>query len=162
MKHDNDINNEMYSRRDFINGVGAAFTAFSIVPSHVLGRAGRVPPSESIQVAGVGIGGVGSGQIRSISHQANTKIIALCDVDDVYAKKTYSNFPQARRYRDFRKMLEAEDDKIDAVYCGTPDHTHTVISLAAIKKLSSVFSIMIRCFDQRVRPSPIPTAASTT
>jgi hypothetical protein len=55
-----DTNKETLSRRDFMYGAGAAFTAFSMVPSHVLGRAGRVPPSETIQVAGIGIGGVGS------------------------------------------------------------------------------------------------------
>jgi len=134
MKNNKDTNKESVSRRDFLYGAGATFAALTIVPSHVLGRVGRVPPSETIQVAGIGIGGVGSGQIRSISQQANTKIVALCDVDDVYAKKTYDNFPKARIYRDFREMLEAEDDKIDAVYCGTPDHTHAVISIPAIKK----------------------------
>ena len=129
-----DTNKVTVSRRDFMYGAGSAFAAFTIVPSHVLGQAVRVPPSETIQVAGIGIGGVGSGQIRSISQQANTKIVALCDVDDVYAKKTYDNFPKARRYRDFREMLEAEDDKIDAVYCGTPDHSHAVITMAALRK----------------------------
>jgi predicted dehydrogenase len=82
----------------------------------------------------VGIGGVGHGQIRSISEQPNTKIVALCDVDDVYAKKTFDMFPDARRYHDFRQMLDAEADKIDAMYCGTPDHTHAVITMPALKK----------------------------
>ncbi|MGB2807593.1 MAG: twin-arginine translocation signal domain-containing protein, partial [Sedimentisphaerales bacterium] len=83
MKNDKGAYKESVTRRDFLYGAGATFAAFSIVPGHVLGRAGRVPPSETIQVAGIGIGGVGSGQIRSISQQANTKIVALCDVDDV-------------------------------------------------------------------------------
>ncbi|OHB75547.1 MAG: hypothetical protein A2Z25_07420 [Planctomycetes bacterium RBG_16_55_9] len=108
--------------------------ALSIVPAHVLARAGRVAPSETIQIAGVGIGGVGHPQLKGISEQPNTKIVALCDVDDVYAKKTYDLFPEARKYRDFRQMLEAEADKIDAMYCGTPDHTHAVITMAALKK----------------------------
>jgi len=121
------------SRRQFVSGSAAA-AALSIVPAHVLARAGRVPPSETIQVAGVGIGGVGHGQLRSISQQPNTKIVALCDVDDVYAKRTYDLFPKARRYRDFREMLEAEGDRIDGMYCGTPDHTHAVITMPALKK----------------------------
>jgi predicted dehydrogenase len=106
----------------------------TIVPRHVLGGAGRTPPSETIQVAGIGIGGVGSGQIASIGKQAGTRIAFLCDVDDVYAKKTYDRFPRARVYRDYREMLNAEDNKIDAVYCGTPDHTHTVICQEALGK----------------------------
>lgn len=121
------------SRRQFVSS-SAAMAALSIVPARVLARAGRVPPSRAIQVAGVGIGGVGHGQLRSISQQPNTKIVALCDVDDVYAKKTYDLFPEARKYHDFREMLEAEDDKIDAMYCGTPDHTHAVITMPALKK----------------------------
>jgi predicted dehydrogenase len=121
------------SRRQFVAGSAAA-AAMSIVPAHVLAKAGRLSPSGTIQIAAVGIGGVGHGQIRSISQQPNTKIVALCDVDDVYAKKTFDVFPEARRYRDFRQMLDAEGDKIDAMYCGTPDHTHAVITMPALKK----------------------------
>ncbi len=121
------------TRREFIRG-SAAVAAMSIVPGHVLAGPGRVAPSETIQIAGVGIGGVGHGQIRSISEQPNVQIVALCDVDDVYAKKTYDLFPKARTYRDFRQMLETEGDKVDAVYCGTPDHTHAVITMPALKR----------------------------
>ncbi len=134
MKLDKDTNKVAVSRRDFMYGAGAAFASLTIVPSHALGRAGHIPPSETIQVGGVGVGGVGHGQIRSISQQANTRIVALCDVDDVYAARTYNYFPKARRYRNFREMLDAEADKIDAVYCGTPDHTHAVITIAALRK----------------------------
>ncbi|MHC4742730.1 MAG: Gfo/Idh/MocA family protein, partial [Planctomycetota bacterium] len=122
------------SRREFIRNTAAALGGFTIVPNYVLGGPGRIPPSETIQVAGIGVGGVGSGQIVSVSQQKGTRIAYLCDVDDVYAKKTYDRFPDAKRYRDYREMLGAEADKIDAVYCGTPDHTHAVISMAAMKK----------------------------
>ena len=126
-------NNILINRRRFMNHAASA-GLLAVVPRSVLGGAGHTPPSETIQVAGVGIGGVGSGQILSVSRQANTKIVVLCDVDDKYAKKTYDNFPQARRYRDYREMLDAEADRIDAMYCGTPDHTHAVICLPAVKK----------------------------
>lgn len=121
------------NRRGFMKIAGGVAAA-SIVPGTVLGRPRHVPPSETIQVAGIGIGGVGHGQIQSISKQPGTKIVALCDVDDVYANRTYKNFPEARQYRDYREMLAAEGNKIDGVYCGTPDHTHAVISLAALRK----------------------------
>jgi predicted dehydrogenase len=127
-------NAKAVSRRDFVRTAGAALAGLSIVPRYVLGGAGRIPPSETIQVAGIGVGGVGHGQITSISQQAGTRIAFLCDVDDSYAEKSYKRFSQAKRYRDYREMLDAEGDKIDAVYCGTPDHTHHVICLAAIKK----------------------------
>ncbi len=121
------------NRRGFMRIAGGVAAA-SILPSTVLGRYRRVPPSETIQIAGIGVGGVGHNQIRSISKQPGTKIVALCDVDDVYANRTYKIFPEARQYRDYREMLAAEGNKIDAVYCGTPDHTHAVISLAALRK----------------------------
>ena len=61
-------------------------------------------------------------------------VAVLCDVDQQYAKKAFDRWPQARRYRDFREMLQAEGDKIDAVYCGTPDHNHAVICMAALRR----------------------------
>lgn len=127
-------NGKKRSRRGFIRDAGIALAGLTVVPRHVLGGAGRIAPSETIQVAGIGVGGVGSGQIVNVSKQKGTRIAYLCDVDDVYAKKTYDRFPDAKRYRDYREMLGAVADKIDAVYCGTPDHTHAVISMAALKK----------------------------
>ena len=56
----------------------------------------------------------------------------------MYAKRAFDRWPQARRYRDFREMLQAEGSKIDAVYCGTPDHTHAVITLAALRQKKHV------------------------
>lgn len=134
-------NNNGLSRRDFIRSAAPALVGITIVPRHVLGGAGRIPPSETIQVAGIGVGGVGHGQITSISQQPGTRITFLCDVDDVYAKKTYDRFPNAKKYRDYREMLNTEGDKIDAVYCGTPDHNHTVISLAALRKGKHVLCV---------------------
>ena len=128
------VTDKTHSRREFIRDVGFALAGLTVVPRHVLGGTGRIPPSETIQVAGIGVGGVGSGQIVSISKQKGTRIAYLCDVDDVYAKRTYDRFPDAKRYRDYREMLDAVAAKIDAVYCGTPDHTHAVISMAALKK----------------------------
>ena len=119
------------SRRKVLAGA-ATVGVFSIVPRHVLGGPGQTAPSDKPNLGCVGIGGVGHGQIKSCE-DVGFHIAALCDVDDAYAKKTYDRYPQARRYRDFRKMLAAEGDKIDAVYCGTPDHTHAVIAMAAIR-----------------------------
>ncbi|UCD50528.1 MAG: Gfo/Idh/MocA family oxidoreductase, partial [Phycisphaerales bacterium] len=126
-------NTAQFDRRRFL-AYSAGAGVFTIVPRHVLGGAGHVAPSETIYVAGIGVGGVGSGQIQSIAKQRGTRVVALCDVDDVYADRTFKAFSEARRYRDFREMLEVEDDKIDAVYCGTPDHTHAVIVLPALKR----------------------------
>jgi predicted dehydrogenase len=121
------------SRREVLSGAVGAAAAVAVVPRHVLGGSLFTAPSDKPNLAGVGIGGVGHGQLQGCD-QAGFNIVALCDVDDLYAKKSYDKWPQARRYRDYRQMLQAEEDKIDAVYCGTPDHSHAVISSAALKK----------------------------
>jgi predicted dehydrogenase len=100
-------------------------------------------------LAGIGIGGVGHGQLQACD-RSGFDIVALCDVDDVYAKRSYDKWPQARKYRDYREMLEAENDKIDAVYCGTPDHSHAVICLAALRKKKHVCCVkpLTRTIDE--------------
>ncbi|HBY58897.1 MAG TPA: oxidoreductase [Solibacterales bacterium] len=84
---------------------------------------------DKLNIAGVGIGAMGGGYLRECESE---NIVALADVDDVYAAKTFARYPNAARYRDWRKLLEREK-AIDAVIIGTPDHTHAQIALAAIE-----------------------------
>lgn len=116
------------SRRDMIKA-GAAVAVFNIVPRHILGGAGFTAPSEKLNIAGVGIGGMGSGDIRSV---AGENIVALCDVDQNASARNAKSYPKARLYTDFRKMLETQKD-IDAVVIATPDHNHAVVSIMAMK-----------------------------
>jgi predicted dehydrogenase len=120
------------TRRRFLNTAAAALAAVNIVPLHVISAPGRSSPNSKMNLAGIGIGGVGYPQLQSCE-SAGFNIAALCDVDDLYAKKAYDHWPQARRYRDFRELLQSEGDRIDAVYIGTPDHTHAIITLAALR-----------------------------
>src|SRR5690348_15088815 len=85
--------------------------------------------SERLNIAGVGIGGMGAVYLRNCESE---NIVALCDVDDTVAAKTFARYPEARRYRDFRVMLEQEKG-IDAVVVGTPDHTHAAVAIAAMQ-----------------------------
>jgi len=119
------------SRREFM----AVATALTVVPSGVLGRSGNVPPSNKLNIAGVGVGGVGRAYLQGVNSE---NIIALCDVDDKYAANTYKLYPKAKIYHDFRKMLE-KDKSIDAVVIGTPDHTHAVVASTAIKMGKHVY-----------------------
>jgi predicted dehydrogenase len=123
------------SRRDFIAGT-AAVAAFTIVPRHVLGGNGNTPPSEKLNIAGIGIGGMGQNNLKAISDENN--IVALCDVDEGYAGPVFKNYPNAKVYRDFRQMLEKQKD-IDAVVIATPDHTHAVIAMAAMQMGKHVY-----------------------
>jgi predicted dehydrogenase len=122
------------SRRNFIGGA-AAVAAFTIVPRHVLGGPRNVPPSEKLNIAAIGSGGMGGSNINACSGE---NIVALCDVDDNQAAGTFKKFPRARKYRDFRKMLDRQKD-IDAVIVATPDHTHAVAAMAAMKRRKHVY-----------------------
>ena len=122
------------SRRGFL-GAAAAATAFTIVPRHVLGGAGQVPPSERLNIAGIGVGGMGRGNLKNLESE---NIVALCDVDHDYAAETFKRYPDAKVYKDYREMLDKQKG-IDAVLIATPDHTHAVIAMAAIKAGKHVF-----------------------
>ncbi|MGH7134365.1 MAG: hypothetical protein ACREHD_01410 [Pirellulales bacterium] len=82
-----------------------------------LGGPGHVPPSERVNVAGIGAGGMGGGDIATV-HRLGANIVALCDVDEARAAGSFNAFPQARRYKDFRLMLDREAKNIDAVTVG--------------------------------------------
>jgi predicted dehydrogenase len=132
------------NRRQFLGGV-AGVAAFTIVPRHVLGGPRMVPPSEKLNIASIGIGGQGASDIESVSSE---NIVALCDVDwGKHTAKTFEKFPKARQYKDFRKMLDAEDKNIDAVTVSTPDNIHAVAAMAAIKRGKHVYVEKPLCHD---------------
>ncbi len=117
------------TRRNFLSGAFTATAAVAILPPHVLGASRQVPPSEKLNLAVIGAGGRGADNIAELKSE---NIVALCDADWGRAAKTFEQLPKAARYRDFREMLEKEKG-IDAVVVATPDHTHAVASMAAIK-----------------------------
>jgi len=123
------------SRRDFM-GAAATAAVFTIVPRHVLGGPRHIPPSEKLNIAGIGIGGRGARVLRELESQ---NIVVLCDVDWSRAAGTFRRYPEARKYHDFRKMLDKEENNIDAVTVATPDHVHAAASMAAIKRGKHVY-----------------------
>lgn len=136
-----DSADERTSRRRFVQSTVAvtaasALSGISIVPRHVLGGPRHIAPSEKINLAAIGIGGQGNRNLDQLSDQA---IVALCDVDDVRAAASYNRWPDARKYEDFRELLDAEGDRIDAVVVSTPDHVHAVATMAAIKRGKHVY-----------------------
>ena len=109
-------------RRRFLGGTAAAVASFTVLPGRVLGLDGQPPASQRLNIAGIGVGGMGRSNLKQCSGE---NIVALCDVDQEYAAKTYQEYPQAKVYRDFRELLDKQKD-IDAVIVATPDHTHAV------------------------------------
>jgi predicted dehydrogenase len=123
------------SRREFL-GATAAVAVFTIVPRNVLGGPGRTPPSEKLNIACIGIAGMGGSDTQQVSTE---NIVALCDVDLRHAAGTFERYPAAKKYRDFREMLEKENKNIDAVTVSTPDNTHAVAAMMAIKMGKHVY-----------------------
>jgi predicted dehydrogenase len=121
----------VFSRRQFVRTSSVAGAGFTIMPRHVFGGPKYRAPSDTLNVAHIGVGGMGRGDVQGMAN-VGENIYALCDVDDNQASSAWSAFPQAKRYRDFRVMLEHEAENIDAVVISTPDHTHAVAGMMAL------------------------------
>ena len=132
------------TRREFIGTAAAAAAGLVIVPRRVLGGPGYQAPSDTLNIGCVGVGGKGTSDIWACSTE---NIVALCDADDEQMarflvqkdnKPEYQpKYDRAAKYRDFRKMLDKE--KLDAITVSTPDHTHAVVAMTAMKMGKHVF-----------------------
>lgn len=121
------------TRRDFLKTGATALAGFYFVPRHVLGGTGYVAPSDQLQVASIGAGGMGGSDVRGVYNSGKANIAFLCDVDDRRAADSREAHPNAAFYHDFREMLDREHQNIDAVTVSTPDHNHAVQALAAME-----------------------------
>jgi predicted dehydrogenase len=145
----NVMTGKLVSRREFVATSGTAAMGALIVPRHVLGGVGYRAPSDTVNIAVIGMGQQGTENMESLVDHAN--LVAVCDVDfgfvgrTVLRKRTNNDgevrpqgeklveqFTTAARYTDFREMLEKQRD-IDAVIVATPDHLHAVITKAAME-----------------------------
>lgn len=126
------------TRRSFLQRGAAAAAALTIVPSSVLGKShGHVAPTDKLNIAGVGIGGMGNANLKNMEKTDN--IVALCDVDWKYAKPVFDRLPNAKKYWDYRKMYDEMGKSIDAVLVATADHTHAIISAEALSMGKHVY-----------------------
>lgn len=115
----------------------AAGMAAMIVPRYVLGGPGYQAPSDTLRIAGVGVGGMGRRYIQACETE---HIVVLCDVDHSFAAPVFKRYPKARIYQDFRRMFDKEAKNIDAVIVATPDHMHALITLSALRAGKHVYS----------------------
>lgn len=131
-------------RRDFLKGTAMSAASFMIVPRHVLGGKGFQAPSDTVNVAAIGAGGMGAANMSNLTSQ---NIVALADVDWNRVKESVKgenrqelrqSYEKAKWYKDFREMLDKHKD-IDAVVIATPDHFHAVAANAAMKMGKHVY-----------------------
>ena len=124
------MNMSKISRRSFLQRGTMAAAAFTIAPNTILGKShGYTAPSDKLNIAGVGIGGRGAGVLTGMETE---NIVALCDVDWKYSKRTFDKYPQAKKYWDYRKLFDEMGKDIDAVMVATADHTHALIASDAM------------------------------
>ena len=166
-RHDHKSNASRLSRRRFL-GVMGATAAFTIIPRAVLGGEGQTAPSDKTTLACIGMGGQGHVDLFNFLQNGEVQVVAVCDVnregggyiswdwmqgkdqklggreparrlvDEHYTKqKGVGEYRACRAYADYRELLERED--VDAVVVATPDHTHAVVTMAALAKRKHVY-----------------------
>lgn len=119
------------SRREFVKKSAIALAAFTIVPRFVLGK-GYIAPSDTLYIAAVGVGGKGESDIGGFIGSGKAKVSFLCDVDQLRGKNSFTKYPEAKQYADWRELFDKESKNFDAVSVSTPDHNHAAIGSAAI------------------------------
>src|SRR4028118_229731 len=99
--------NDNLSRRAFIKGASLAAAGFSLVPRHVLGGPGFVAPSDKLNIAGIGVGGMGRANLLNLTSE---NIVALCDVDWDYTGKAFERL-DADAEKAQTRLAEAKTDQ---------------------------------------------------
>ncbi|MBN1927329.1 MAG: Gfo/Idh/MocA family oxidoreductase [Prolixibacteraceae bacterium] len=125
------------SRRKFLGNTALAAAGLTILPGRVISGFGHIAPSDKLNVAVVGIGGVGNANLKRVAPTEN--IVALCDVDWKYSKHVFDENPGAKRFKDFRKMYDEMGKEIDAVIVATADHTHAIVAAQAMEMGKHVY-----------------------
>lgn len=124
------------SRRAFLGTTAAAAAGITILPSNVIAGLGHKAPSDKLNVACVGAGGMGASNLRNV---ASENIVGLCDVDYKYSQRVFDQYPNAKTYKDWRKMYDEMGKSIDAVIIATADHAHAITAAYAMEMGKHVY-----------------------
>lgn len=119
-------------RRSFLKQTAAASLGFPAILR-------SASPNSLLQVACIGVGGMGGRTMQSVSSHAKVKVTALCDVDASFMAKAAQDHPDASRHQDWRELLASHTDQFDAVTIGTPDHMHAAPAVTALRAGKHVY-----------------------
>ncbi len=136
MKEDKKAKTSGLSRSEFLTRSAAIGAGFTILPSTVVSGLGHKAPSDKLNIAGIGVGGRGNAVLQAMRSE---NIVAVCDVDWRYSESAFNNFPDAKRYWDYRKMNDEMMDDIDAVMVAGSDHTHAIQAAHAMVEGKHVY-----------------------
>lgn len=133
-----------FTRRRFLQTTAlAGLAAPFVLPSGLRAAA----PNAKLNHACIGVGGMGWNDMNTFLKHPRLQVVALCDVDANHLDKAAKAVPGARRYSDWRELLEKEGDKIDSVNAAVPDHMHFAIAHGAIQKGKHVYCQKPLCHD---------------
>ena len=122
------------SRRAFLRHSTQAGAGLLILPS--LQSVKGAPANDRLNVALIGVGGRGEWFVDTMPRMAN--VVAMCDVNEARAGKSFQKLPEVKKFTDFRRMLD-EMKEIEAVVIATPDHTHATIAAMAMRMGKHVY-----------------------
>ncbi len=131
------------TRRQFLADSSKAASALALAPA-LLARADasgdrrRLSANDKLNIAFVGVTGRGADNINEITGAEDVNVVALCDVDETNLNSGSVKFPKANKYRDYRKLLEAEKS-LDGVVISVPDHNHAPATMMALKLGRNVY-----------------------
>ncbi|HLJ94228.1 MAG TPA: Gfo/Idh/MocA family oxidoreductase [Gemmataceae bacterium] len=123
------------NRREFLKDTTLAGVGFWVAGGLALTESRAA--NEKVNFACIGVGGKGDSDTSHVGQLGN--VVALCDIDDNTLNRKAEQFPKAKKYNDFRKMLDEIGKEIDAVTVSTPDHTHAPASVMAMKMGKHVY-----------------------
>jgi predicted dehydrogenase len=126
------------NRRQFLYRTGLAAATLNILPAGALRGAEGRSLNDKLNVAGIGFGSQGGRDVDEVAGLGHN-MVAMCDVDENYAAKEFAKYPDAKRFKDYRVMFDKMGPGIDAVVIGTPDHTHAVIAMEAMRRGKHVY-----------------------
>jgi len=138
----NDANHPSVSRRQFMQSAAALGAAAAVWPG-----TGYAQQNGKLRHASIGVGGMGRHDLREINRSGRVEIVALCDIDENHLNAAADAFPDARVYRDWRELLDQEQDRIDSVNVTVPDHMHAAITVSALRRGKHVYCQKPLCHD---------------